>query len=123
MDNEDGKRKLPRAKTRSNWISEFPFLQFELKEEIMFCKICVKFEERIKTCKNCNHSFIGGCSNFRKSAIQEHSTTEMHLRASRLEEEAKSKELGEVYRQSKQTLANSAIAESMKKMGRLSEEQ
>ena len=45
---------------------EYSFLQFSLKENLMFCKTCLKFEDKIKSSKNYNSSFVEGCSKFRK---------------------------------------------------------
>ena len=49
----------------------------------MNCKIYLKFKDCITTCKNYNYSCTGGCSNFHKSAINEHSSTELCLKAFR----------------------------------------
>lgn len=66
---------MPRPETSENKgtittkKSEFQFLGFDLEEHEMFCKMCLKFKDHLKTCKNYNHSLIGGCSNFCKNVI------------------------------------------------------
>ena len=62
------KRKLPKLSTQKSWKSEFPFLKFV--EKLMYCQVCLKYKEKIKSCKNYNASFVVGCSNFRKVQYQ-----------------------------------------------------
>ena len=61
-----GKRSIPKMKTQKEWKEEFNFLKFTA--EHMLCQMCVKFNNKLTSCKNYNPSFVNGCSNFRKSA-------------------------------------------------------
>ena len=91
----DTKRKLPKLKTQLSWKAEYSILQFSSKENLMFCKTCLKFEDKMKSSKNCNPSFVEGCSDFRKSAIVEYGKTEMHNKASEFEDMQEARKLGE----------------------------
>ena len=82
----DTKRKLPKSKTQLSWKAEYSFLQFSLKENLMFCKTCLKFIDKITRSKNYNLSFVEGCSSFRKSAIVEHSKTKTHEKTCEFED-------------------------------------
>ena len=79
----------------------------------MFCKTCLKFEDKIKGSKNYNPSFVEGCSNFRKSAIVEHAKTEMHNKACEFEDMQEAQKLGEKYKKMTST-ANTPIGESLR---------
>ena len=48
--------KLVRQKA---WKRDFDFLQFSSSD--MFCKICLQFDDRIKSCKNYRPTVINGC--------------------------------------------------------------
>ena len=118
----DTKRKLPKLKTQLSWKAEYSFLQFSSKENLMFCKTCLKFEDKIKSSKNCNPSFVEGCSDFRKSAIVEYGKTEMHNKASEFEDMQEARKLGEKDKKKKTSTANTPIRESLRKMDKLSED-
>ena len=45
------------------------------------CKICIRYKERLVTCRNYNTAFIEGSSNLRISAVKDHSRSVMHARA------------------------------------------
>ena len=62
-------KKLPKLKTQLSWKAEYSFLQFSSKESLMFCKTCLKLEDKMKSSKNYNPSFVEGCSNFWNRAI------------------------------------------------------
>ena len=109
----DTKRKLPKLKTQLSWKADPLFLQFSSKENLMFCKTCLKFEDKIKSSKNYNPSFVEGCSNFRKSAIVEHAKTEMHNKACEFEDMQEAQKLGEKYKKMTST-ANTPIGESLR---------
>ena len=87
------KRKLPKLSTQKSWKSEFLFLKFV--EKLMYCQVCLKYKEKIKSCKNYKASFVVGYSNFRKSAVSEHSPREMHRKAEELEKIENTEKLGE----------------------------
>ena len=81
-----------------SWKAEYLLLQFSSKENLKFCKAYLKFEDKIKSSKNYNPSFVEGCLNFRKSAIVERVKTEMHNKACEFEDMEKAQELGEKYK-------------------------
>ena len=90
------KRKLLKLSIQKSWKSEFPFLEFV--EELMYCQVCLKYKEKIKSCKNYNASFVVNWSNFRKSAVSEHSLMEMHRKAVEMEKIEHAEKLSEKYK-------------------------
>ena len=118
----DTERKLPKLKTQLSWKAEHLFLQFSSKENLMFCKTCLKFEDKIKSSKNCNPSFVEGCSNFRKSAIVEHAKTEMHNKACGFEDMQEAQKLGEKYKKKNDFNGKYTIGKSLQNMRKLSED-
>ena len=99
---------------------EYSFLQFSLKENLMFCKTCLKFEDKIKSSKNYNSSFVEGCSKFRKMKWQNMPRPKCIKKPVSLKTRKKRKNLES--REKKMTLtANTAIRESLRNMGKLSE--
>ena len=88
------KQKLRKLKIQLPWKGEFSFPQFSSKENLMFCKTCLKFKDKIKSSKNYNPSFVEGFSNFQKSAIAEHAMTEMYKNACEFEDTQEVQELG-----------------------------
>ena len=94
----DTKRKLLKLKTQLSRKAEYSFLQFSSKENLMFCKTCLEFKDKIKSSKNYNPTFVENCSNFQKSAIVEHAKTEMHNKACEFEDMQEAQKLGEKYK-------------------------
>ena len=43
------------------------------------CKICIRYKERLVSCRNYNMAFIEGPSNLRISAVKDHSRSDMHV--------------------------------------------
>ena len=116
----DIKRKLLKLKTQLSWKAEYSFLQFSSKENL-FCKTSLKFEDKIKSSKNHNLSFVEGCSNFQKIVIVEHAKTEIHNKICEFEDMQEAQKFQEKYK--KMTLtANTPIGESLLNMGKLSED-
>ena len=70
--------KLPKASTLSNWRQTYEWLEIT-ERNTMICKICVSQKEQI-ILKNPSSpmGFIHGASNFKSSALKEHSTSECH---------------------------------------------
>ena len=70
--------KLPKASTLSNWRQTYEWLEIT-ERNTMICKICVSQKEQI-ILKNPSSPmrFIHGASNFKSSALKEHSTSECH---------------------------------------------
>ena len=81
----------------------------------MFCKTCLKFEDKSKSSKNYNPSFVDSCSNFLKRSIVEYAKTEMHNKACEFEDMQEAKKLGE-------KVGEIPIGESLRKMGKLPED-
>ena len=81
----------------------------------MFCKTCLKFEDKSKSSKNYNPSFVDSCSNFLKRSIVEHAKTEMYNKACEFEDMQEAQKLGE-------KVGEIPIGESLRKMGKLPED-
>lgn len=89
------KKRAVSVKTVQNWISQND-KQFEtaswLKYDVVNrehvsavkCSVCIRFQERIYSCRNYNSAFITGSTNLRCSAFKDHAVTEMHRRAMNL---------------------------------------
>ena len=63
----------------------------------MWCLARYVWNSKIKTRTTYNHSFNGRCFNFRESAISEHYSTKMPLKACYLQDEEKAKDLWETH--------------------------
>ena len=103
-----------------SWKGEYSFLEFSSKENLIFIKTCLKFE--IKSSKNYNPSFVESCSKFRKSAIIEHTKTEMHEKACEFEDMQEAQKHEEKYKKEMTSTANTTVRESLRNMGKLSED-
>ncbi len=57
----------------------------------MSCKICVRFRDRLISCRNYNSAFIDGSTNLHTSAFKDHAHSDMHNRAMQLLQRANSK--------------------------------
>ena len=45
------------------------------------CSVCIRFQEKIYSCRNFNPAFIEGLQNLRASSFKDHAVTDMHKRA------------------------------------------
>ena len=45
------------------------------------CKLCIRYREKLESCKNYSAAFILGSKNLRTSAFKDHAKSEMHLKA------------------------------------------
>ena len=45
------------------------------------CSVCIRFQEKIYSCRNFNPAFIEGLQNLRASSFRDHAVTDMHKRA------------------------------------------
>ena len=45
------------------------------------CTVCIRFEDKINSCRNFNPAFIEGSQNLRASSYKDHAATDMHKRA------------------------------------------
>ena len=88
---------FPKIKTIQKWKEEFTWLNISPSEG-MKCKLCVKWEENIDSCKNYSEAFIKGSKNYRKSAVSEHEKTLQHEKSKELEEKARCEASGVSYK-------------------------
>ena len=114
------KSKRPKESTINKWKNSFEWLQLT-DQNTMICKVCVSQKEKI-TLKNPASSmgFINGATNFKKSALQEHSTSDGHLTAVEETNHAQAKEAGLSLPPKHVKInipADSAIATGFQKMG------
>ena len=45
------------------------------------CSVCIRFQEKIYSCRNFNSAFIEGSQNLRALSFKDHAVTDMHKRA------------------------------------------
>ena len=88
----------------------------------MFCKSCLKFEDKINSSKNYNPRFVEDCSNFQKSAIIEHAKTKMHKKASEFENMQEMQKLRETYKKKMTSPSMTPTGECLRNRGKLSED-
>ena len=86
--------KLPKKSTINKWKSDFEWLQIT-EQNTMICSTCVSQKEKI-ILKNPSASlgFIHGATNFKKSALKEHSTSDSHTAAVEEANHERAKEAG-----------------------------
>ena len=48
------------------------------KVKLLYCSLYLKFEDRIKGCKNFKGTYLKGSDNFRVSSLQSHHGSDMH---------------------------------------------
>ena len=48
---------------------------------LLKCEPCIRYREKIESCKNYNTAFILGSNNLRTSAFKDHTRSEMHQKA------------------------------------------
>ena len=113
-------RALPKPATQASWKKVNPHLT--LAEGKMRCTICVTYEEKLKSCKNFNSTFIEGSQNFRLSAVKSHITNDMHTKALLLHGKEKAEKAGERFVTNLTPSGSTLIGESLKKAGQLREE-
>ena len=113
-------RTLPKLATQKSWKTANPHLAFD--REKMWCTICTKFEDKLKSCKNFNVTFIEGSQNFRLSAVKQHASSEMHDKALRLNDQEEAEKAGERYVTNLNPSGPTAIGESLKKANKLQEQ-
>ena len=68
--------------------------------EGMKCKLCVKWEKNIDSCKNYSDAFVKGSKNYKRSAVSDHEKTSQHEKSKELEEKEKCETSGLPYRKS-----------------------
>ena len=106
-------KKLPKLKTQLSWKAKYSFLQFSSKESLMFCRTCLKLEDKMKSSNNYNPSFGKVCSNFWKRAIVEHAKIKMHSKACEFQDMEEAQKLEKKYKKKKTSTANATIGESL----------
>ena len=55
------------------------------------CSVCVRFQDKLMTCRNYSSAFIEGSKNLRSSAFKDHAKSDMHQRAMLLLRKASAK--------------------------------
>ena len=94
---EPGKSKHPKPQTRDPWKKKHQSLVFD-ENDLMHCKLCVKWETKIASCDNFSLSFINGSSNYHLSNVESHFKSMMHLTAVEKEEQGQVEKLGGNYK-------------------------
>ena len=112
-------RSVPQSATQEKWRKTNPYLLFD--EKMMRCSLCVKYEEKLRSCKNFNFSFINGTDNFRKSTMEKHASSYMHEKALHLRDEEEAKKAGEKLVTNLNPSGPTAIGESLRKANLLQE--
>ena len=91
---EDGvaaKRRMVLTRIVDKWIAEndrilstTTWLTYErLNRECvqcLKCSVCIRFRDKLVTCRNYNSALIGGLNNLRSSAFKDHARSDMHQR-------------------------------------------
>ena len=90
---EPGKRKPPKPQTRDTWKEKHKSLVVD-ENDLMHCKLWVKWETKIASYENFSLSFINGSTNQRLSNVEYHFKTMMHLTAVDKEEQEQVEKLG-----------------------------
>ena len=70
--------------TTSSWLIYDRQKNDRLLAECLNCSVCIKFVDRVPSCKNFSEAFITGFKNLRISAFKDYAGTEMHKRAMNL---------------------------------------
>ena len=70
--------------TTSAWLIYDRQKNDRLLAECLKCSVCIKFVDRVRSCKNFSEAFITGSKNLRTSAFKDHAGTEMHKRGMNL---------------------------------------
>ena len=117
MDSAATTRKLPKLKTQKTWKETNQYLCFD--REKMWCSVCAEYEDKIRSCKNFNMTFITGSTNFQHSAVKAHTISAMHEKAVLLRDEEKAKEKGEEFIKKLTPSAPTPIGESLKNINKL----
>ena len=89
---EDGvaaKRRMVLTRTVDKWIAEndrtlstTTWLTYErLCVQCLKCSVCIRFRDKLVTCRNYNSAFIEGSNNLRSSVFKDHARSDMHQRA------------------------------------------
>ena len=66
-----------KIKTIQTWKKDFTWLIISPSEG-MKCKLCVKWEKNIDSCKNYSDAFVKGSKNYKRSAVSDHEKTSQH---------------------------------------------
>ena len=94
---QDGTRKKKTSKTTDMWCLEKKHQSLVFDEnDLMHCKLCVKWETKIASCGNFSLSFINGSSNYHLSNVESHFKSMMHLTAVEKEEQGQVEKLGAI---------------------------
>ena len=86
-----------KIKTIQTWKKDFTWLNVSPSEG-MKCKLCVKWEKNIDSCKNYSDAFVKGSKNYKRSAVSDHEKMSQHEKSKELEEKGKCETSGLPYR-------------------------
>ena len=79
---EKWKRDFEKCLQTSLWLD---YVKMDREYVAMLkCKVCIRFSDKIQSCRNYNAAFINGSKNLRSSAVKDHGKTDMHQTAMRL---------------------------------------
>ena len=80
----------PKRRCLKSWLRDFPWLEHNHQDNIMFCKLC-------KSNAGCSDSasvFVTGCNNYRLESIRSHEKSTGHLRVVAAARVAENPQLG-----------------------------
>lgn len=79
------KEKKRERKFHNKWLNEWKWLQFDGDFNLMFCKICIAYDESGKGRAKYPINFVKGSNNFRTSALVDHDNSTFHKDAADFE--------------------------------------
>ena len=121
---ELGKRKPPKPQTCGAWKKKHQSFVFD-ENDLMHCKLYVKWETKIASCDNFSLSFINGSGNYHLSNVESHHKYMMHLTAVEKEEQEQVEKLRGNYKTEKKiTVPNDPmIRRSIENMSSIGEDE
>ena len=99
------------------WQHKWDWMVFE--NNLMLCKVCKKYEERLKTMPGYSSKFVKGSQNFKTIALSDHQSSKTHKEAVVIKLHNEATQRGEQYRPPNVKLsapANAPIAQGLKLM-------
>lgn len=69
-----------KLKFQQKWLIEFPFIEYDAKNNVMYCKACRKYVNDWRK----TSPFVAGNSNFRVSMLKYHERSSMHIECQEL---------------------------------------
>ena len=115
----ESSRTLPKLKTQQKWKENNKYLTFS--KDKMWCSLCAKYEDEIKSCKNFNPMFITGSNNFRLSTVKCHTGSEMHEKSLLIRDKEEAEKAGKKYIKTITPTGPTAIGKSLQNTNKLQE--